>query len=83
MHLYTDPNAAHVALCLCLFLQSTACPSQKIVWGYLFQASDDSSLQIDYFFVSQHSELNESASIEGIHHLNLSGHTPITLSVNK
>ena len=84
MHLYTDPNAAHVTLCLCLFLSehNLSLPKDCPIGDTSFNASDDSSSQIDYFFVSQHPELNEAASIEGIHHLNLSDNTHITLCVN-
>ena len=47
-------------------------------WSVCFGLSDSSS-QIDYFFLSQHSELNEVASIEDMHYLNISDHTHITL----
>ena len=44
-----------------------------------FHVTGNSSSQIDYFFLSQHSELNEVAFIEDMHYLNLSDHTHITL----
>ena len=54
-------------------------PKSCPIGDTLFHVTGDSFSQIDYFFLSQYSELNEVASIEDMHYLNLSDHTHITL----
>ena len=48
-----------------------------------FHASSDCSSQIDYFVVSRLSKLEEVASIEDMHYLNVSDHTHIMLSLSQ